>query len=169
MDATHLRNDGWDFLNLGYAVERADNTARLMDVKYYVLLPQVEYVGSGLDNYQWETLLRSMSAYRSYRWAYGGDLSAQRIAHFLILNTQCPRALLTSIQTVNTHIEQLARGYGQSSAALSMARGLLAEITEMTIEEALDEGLHEFLTRFIQEVAQLGGSISEVYFSGDQR
>ena len=72
IDATLLRNDGWDFLNLGYCLERADNTARLMDVKYYVLLPGIEYVGSGLDNYQWTTLLRAMSAHRAFHWAYVG-------------------------------------------------------------------------------------------------
>ena len=58
---TLLRNDGCDFLNLGYYLERGDNTARLIDVKYYVLLPAIDYVGSGLDNYQWTTLLRAMS------------------------------------------------------------------------------------------------------------
>jgi uncharacterized alpha-E superfamily protein len=86
IESTQLRNDGYRFMNLGYAVERADNTARLLDVKYYVLLPSVAYVGSGLDNYQWTTLLRAMSAHRAYNWAYGGELTAAQIAHFLILN-----------------------------------------------------------------------------------
>jgi uncharacterized alpha-E superfamily protein len=86
IDATLLRNDGWDFLNLGYYLERADSTARLMDVKYYVLLPRVDFVGSGLDNYQWTTLLRAMGAHRAFHWAYGGEVTAGKIAHFLILN-----------------------------------------------------------------------------------
>ncbi|MES2815028.1 MAG: alpha-E domain-containing protein, partial [Pseudomonadota bacterium] len=60
IDATLLRDDGFNFLNIGYYLERGDNTARLMDVKYYVLLPRVDFVGSGLDNYQWTTLLRAM-------------------------------------------------------------------------------------------------------------
>ena len=84
IEATLLRNDGWDFLNIGYSLERADNTARLMDVKYYVLLPRVEFVGSGLDNYQWTTLLRAMSAHRAFHWAYGGEVTAAKIADFLI-------------------------------------------------------------------------------------
>jgi uncharacterized alpha-E superfamily protein len=104
IDATLLRNDGWDFLNLGYCLERADNTARLIDVKYYVLLPGIEYVGSGLDNYQWTTLLRALSAHRAFHWAYGGEVTARKIAHFLILNPQCPRSLTSCVQGLNTHL-----------------------------------------------------------------
>ncbi|MBC7675526.1 MAG: alpha-E domain-containing protein, partial [Rhodoferax sp.] len=97
IDATLLRNDGYNFLNLGYYLERGDATARLMDVKYYVLLPRVEFVGSGLDNYQWTTLLRALSSHRAFHWAYGGEVTAGKIAHFLILNPQCPRALITCV------------------------------------------------------------------------
>jgi uncharacterized alpha-E superfamily protein len=90
IDATLLRNDGFNFLNIGYYLERGDNTARLMDVKYYVLLPRVDFVGSGLDNYQWTTLLRAMGAHRAFHWAYGGEVTAAKIADFLILNPQSP-------------------------------------------------------------------------------
>ena len=62
INATQLRNDGWHFMNLGYGLERADATARLLDVKYYVLLPRIEFVGSGLDTYQWQVILRALSA-----------------------------------------------------------------------------------------------------------
>ena len=77
-DATHLRNDGWDFLNIGYYLERADNTSRLIDVKYYVLLPSLDFVGSGLDNYQWTTLLRAMGSHRAFHWAVGGEVMRPR-------------------------------------------------------------------------------------------
>ncbi|MBC7157069.1 MAG: alpha-E domain-containing protein, partial [Rhodobacteraceae bacterium] len=122
IEATHLRNDGYDFLNLGFALERADNTARLLDVKYYVLLPQVDFVGSGLDNYQWMTLLRALSAHRAFHWAYGGEVTAAKIAHFLILNPQMPRSLLTSVDAAATHLDRLARGYGCTTAAQHRAR-----------------------------------------------
>ena len=85
-------------MNIGYYLERGDNTARLMDVKYYVLLPRVDFVGSGLDNYQWATLLRAMGAQRAFHWAYGGEVTAAKIAHFLILNPQCPRSLITCVE-----------------------------------------------------------------------
>ncbi len=169
IDATLLRNDGYDFLHLGYHLERADNTARLLDVKYFVLLPKVEFVGSGLDNYQWVTLLRALSAHRAFHWAYGGEVTAAKIAHFLILNPQCPRALITSVQGLNGHLDRLSRGYGRSTLAQATARGLLGEMAEMQVEQVFDEGLHEYLGRFIGQVADLSQHIHDSYLSGDQR
>ncbi|OWJ76355.1 MULTISPECIES: alpha-E domain-containing protein [Haematobacter] len=169
MDTTLLRNDGYDFLNLGFYLERADNTARLMDVKYYVLLPTVDLVGSGLDNYQWTTLLRAMSAQRAFHWAYGGDVTAAKIAHFLILNPQSPRSLLTCMHSANSHLDRLARGYGGTTDAQHISRRLLASLADTRVEEIFDEGLHEFLTRFIQDIAGLGHSVYEAYLSGDTR
>lgn len=167
--ATQLRNDGYRFMNLGYAVERADNTARLLDVKYYVLLPSVAYVGSGLDNYQWTTLLRALSAHRAYNWAYGGELSATQIAHFLILNPKFPRSLLSCCVEVNEHLDHLARMYDRSTTAQEAARKLLGELAEATMADVFDEGLHEFLSRMIFENAHLAGCIVDQYLTGDAR
>ena len=75
---TMLRNEIFDFSQIGTYVERADNTARILDVKYYVLLPSISWVGSTLDNYQWESILRSVSAHRSYRWVYEADYQADQ-------------------------------------------------------------------------------------------
>ncbi|MBL4916292.1 alpha-E domain-containing protein [Szabonella alba] len=169
IDATQLRNDGWDFLKLGYALERADNTARLIDVKYYVLLPQLEFVGSELDNYQWTTLLRAMSSHRAFHWAYGGDVTAKKIAHFLILNPQCPRSLITCIESANQHLDRLSRGYGRATDAQSQGRKLLAGLSELHTDDVFDEGLHEFLTRFIGENGNLGAAVHDSYLSGDIR
>jgi uncharacterized alpha-E superfamily protein len=169
IDATLLRNDGWDFLNLGYCLERADNTARLMDVKYYVLLPGIDYVGSGLDNYQWTTLLRAMSAHRAFHWAYGGEVTARKIAHFLILNPQCPRSLIACVDGLNTHLDRLARGYGRHTEAQTKARMVLADLVDGTVDGVFEEGMHEFLTRFIGEIATVAALVHEGYLSGDVR
>ena len=169
IDATLLRNDGWDFLNLGYCLERADNTARLMDVKYYVLLPGIDYVGSGLDNYQWTTLLRAMSAHRAFHWAYGGEVTARKIAHFLILNLQCPRSLIACVDGLNTHLDRLARGYGRQTDAQAKARMVLADLADGTVDGVFEEGMHEFLTRFIGEIATVAALVHEGYLSGDVR
>lgn len=169
IDASLLRNDGYDFLHIGYHLERADNTARLLDVKYYVLLPRVDFVGSGLDNYQWTMLLRALSVHRAFHWAYGGDVTAAKIAHFLILNRQCPRALITCIDGLNHHLDRLARGYGRSTPAQTAARRLMEELSETSVELVLEEGLHEFLTRFIREISSVGMRMGESYLSGDQR
>jgi uncharacterized alpha-E superfamily protein len=167
IDATLLRNDGYNFLNLGYYLERGDSTARLMDVKYYVLLPRADYVGSGLDNDQWSMLLRAMSAHRAFHWAYGGEITSAKIADFLILNPQCPRSLITCVAGMNNHIGRLAKHYGQTTPAQAAAARMLSELETLTADAIFDEGLHEFLSRFIRETAGLGGVIHDSYLSGD--
>jgi uncharacterized alpha-E superfamily protein len=169
IDATLLRNDGFNFLNIGYYLERGDNTARLMDVKYYVLLPRVEFVGSGLDNYQWTTLLRAMGAHRAFHWAYGGEVTAAKIAHFLILNPQSPRSLITCVAGIANHLGRIAKAYGRETGAQEMARDMLARLEGETVERIVEEGLHEYLTRFIGEAAGLGHAVHEAYLSGEMR
>ena len=90
---TILRNDTFYFNQLGTFLERADNTARILDVKYYVLLPHNELVGGEIDSAQWAAILRSVSAHRSYRWVYKDSYKPWRIADYLILNRQMPRSL----------------------------------------------------------------------------
>jgi uncharacterized alpha-E superfamily protein len=169
IDATLLRDDGYNLLNLGYYLERGDATARLLDVKYYVLLPKVEFVGSGLDNYQWTTLLRALSSHRAFHWAYGGEVTAGKIAHFLILNPQCPRALITCVAGMNNHLGRLAKLYGRETEVQRKAAALSAELETATVDTIFDEGLHEFLTRFIKETASLAAVVHETYLSGDVR
>lgn len=167
IDATLLRNDGYNFLNIGYYLERGDSTARLMDVKYYVLLPRADYVGSGLDNDQWSMLLRAMSANRAFHWAYGGEITSAKIAHFLILNPQCPRSLITCVAGMNNHLTRLAKLYGRETPAQEAAAQLLSALENQSTEQIFEEGLHEFLTRFIGEAASLGAIIHDAYLSGD--
>ena len=169
MDATLLRNDGYSFLNLGFALERADNTARLIDVKYYVLLPSVDFVGSGLDNYQWQTLLRAFSATRAFHWAYGGEVTAAKIAHFLILNRQSPRSLISATEAAMDHLDALSHNYHKSGPAQMRARAMVGELAETRTEDIFDEGLHEFLTRFIREVGELSEMVHNAYLSGEAR
>ncbi len=166
IEATQLKNDGYDFLNIGFALERADATARILDVKYFVLLPEVDYVGSGLDNYQWYTILRAMSAQRAFAWAYGGEVTPTKIADFLILNRKSPRSLISSSEDALSHLERLARGYGTSGEAQTLSRNVVGELCESRIEDVFDEGLHEFLTRFIQDVGRLTTAIQRDYLLG---
>ena len=95
-----------------HLVERADNTARILDVKYYVLLPSVSWVGSTLDNYQWESILRSVSAHRSYRWVYEAEYRPTNIADYLILNGRMPRSLTFCYRNLAEHLRFRAEDYG---------------------------------------------------------
>jgi uncharacterized alpha-E superfamily protein len=167
-EGTHLQNDGYDFLNLGYYLERGDNTARLLDVKYYVLLPTTDMVGGSVDTYQWTTLLRALSAYRAFHWAYRGEYSPRKIAHFLILNAACPRSLLHCLEHVGHHLERLHRQYGGGTVAHDRFHGVFGELAEAQVEDIVEEGLHEFLTRFINQSAALGQDVADGYLFGGQ-
>ena len=161
-----LRLDGYDFYNMGTYIERADNTARLLDIKYYVLLPTIDMIGGSVDTYQWTTLLRALSAYRAYYWIYGGDYSADRIADFLVLNSACPRSLKFSITQVAHHLEMLGENYGSSSEAQTFALKLRDELAAISISEIVEEGLHEFLQSFISSNNQLTEKISQSFLFG---
>ncbi|ARC36282.1 alpha-E domain-containing protein [Paracoccus yeei] len=168
INATQLRSDGWHFINLGYSLERADATSRLLDVKYFVLLPRVEFVGSGLDNYQWQVILRALSAHRAFHWAYGGDITASKVADFLILNGESPRSLLTSLYEAVWNLEGLVRRYGEGVPATASvkARQTLESLMARDIDAIFDEGLHEFLTWFIGEIGAISDAVHDDYFSG---
>ncbi len=160
---TTLRNEGYNFSRMGTFIERADNTARILDVKYYVLLPSVSYVGSSLDNTQWESILRSVSAYRAFGWAYDAEISAANIADFLILNSQLPRSLHYCYEKICSNLGYLGRQYGQTTAAHETAANTLKSLQRGSIEEIMDTGLHEFIEEFIRQNNQLGIDISESY------
>jgi len=106
-----LRNELYNFARIGTFIERADNTARILDVKYYVLLPSVSHVGSSLDNAQWESILRSVSAHRAYKWAYDPEYTPANIADFLILNGQMPRSLAYCYDKIVSNMGYLGAAY----------------------------------------------------------
>ncbi|MBX9450314.1 MAG: alpha-E domain-containing protein [Neoaquamicrobium sediminum] len=160
---TMLRNEIFDFAQLGIYVERADNTARILDVKYYVLLPSISWVGSSLDNYQWESILRSVSAHRSYRWVYEADYKATNIADFLILNRRMPRSLAYCYHMIAESLDFLAEDYGQQHDCHGTLAGIRAKLKPGSIASIFDGGLHEFLSDFIISNNRLGNEVAENY------
>lgn len=160
---TMLRNEIFDFAQLGSYVERADNTARILDVKYYVLLPSVSWVGSSLDNYQWESILRSVSAHRSYRWVYEGDYRPTHIADFLILNRRMPRSLAFCYRMIAESLNLLAEEYGERHACHATLDDIGRRLKPGTIGAIFDGGLHEFLSDFIRCNNRLGNEVAQDY------
>lgn len=158
-----LRNDIYNFSRIGTFIERADNTSRILDVKYYVLLPAVSQVGSSLDNMQWESILRSVSAHRSYGWVYDGEHRPANIADFLILNGRMPRSLAYSYSKIVSNLHYLEREYGQRPQAIDTAETINAMLTRGSIGDIMDHGLHEFLEEFITRNNQLNMDISQGY------
>ena len=110
---TMLRNDAYWFSRLGVYLERADNTARILDVKYHVLLPAQEHVGGPLDYFQWAAILRSVSALTAYHWVYRESLKPWLVADLLILNDQMPRSLASCYENLVRYLDDIAVAYGR--------------------------------------------------------
>jgi uncharacterized alpha-E superfamily protein len=160
---TMLRSENFYFSLLGTYIERADNTARIVDVKYYVLLPSVAYVGSTLDNYQWESLLRSVSAHRSYRWVYDAEYKPANVTDFLILNQRMPRSLAFCYRNIADNLARLADDYGARTEPHELADITLGSLQSRTVSQIINSGLHEFLLEFISQNNRIGNSIAEAY------
>lgn len=160
---TILRNDTYYFSQLGTFLERADNTARILDVKYYVLLPSTNMIGSGVDNAQWEAILRSVSAHRSYRWVYKDSYRSWRIADYLILNRAMPRSLRACYGEIDKTLDELSSLYGEQKPCLSTAKSILSILNKGDIDTIFQSGLHEFLLDFIARNNRVAHEISEAY------
>lgn len=163
LHGTMLRNDIYDFCILGQFIERMDSTARIIDVKYFALLPSPSFVGSRLDNVQWETILRSVSAHRSFRWASEGDYNAPNIAKFLILDRRMPRSLAFCIACIVDNLTYLAEDYDQRTTSLELAEALQKRIKGRDIGSIFDEGLHEFLSSVLSDTTRIGVQIEQDY------
>jgi uncharacterized alpha-E superfamily protein len=164
---TILRNDTFYFSQLGTFLERADNTARILDVKYFVLLPNYQMIGSSVDNLQWASILRSVSAHRSYRWVYRHAYKPWNIADYLILNAEMPRSLKACYLEIEQAVAGLQKFYHQADACIPSAKETLAMLENENIDRIFQSGLHEFLTDFLARNNRLGHQISTVYhFNG---
>lgn len=163
LHGTMLRNDIYDFCRIGTFIERIDNTARIIDVKYYSLLPAPSFVGSRIDNVQWETILRSVSAHRSFRWAAEGEFSAPAIANFLILDRRMPRSLSFCMAEIISNLSYLEAEHNRRMPCHDLAESMRARIKDKDIDAIFDEGLHEFLGSVIRDNATLGFQIEQDY------
>jgi uncharacterized alpha-E superfamily protein len=164
---TMLRNDAFFFTQLGTFLERADSTARILDVKYHVLLPRNEGVGGPLDHGHWESILRALSALRAYHWVYHEPLAPWRIADLLILRPEMPRSLVACFGQVVGYLDRLAECQGGRRGECHRRAGEIhARLRFGRIDEIFQSGLHDFLTRFIDDGARLGRDIGELYLLG---
>ena len=160
---TMLRNDAYWFSRLGVFMERADNTARILDVKYHLLLPPQEHIGGPLDYFQWAAILRSVSALTSYHWVYRESLKPWLVADLLMLNEQMPRSLASCYVHLVEHLDNIARIYGRQGQSQRHARSIRTRLQNSRMEEIFQRGLHEFIDAFIADNNRLGMLITEQY------
>ena len=162
---TMLRNDAYWFSRLGVHLERADNTARILDVKYHMLLPAQEKVGGPLDYFQWAAILRSVSALTAYHWVYRESLKPWLIADLLILKDQMPRSLASCYDNLVRFLDAIAHAYGRQGAAQRHARAMHARLEHSRMTEIFQHGLHEFITEFIIDNNRLDGAVTKQYLT----
>ncbi len=161
---TMLRNENYYFSQLGNFIERADNTARILDVKYFILLPKPSDVGSEVDMQQWAQILRSVSAHRAYRWFYHDSrYRPWLVAEFLILREEMPRSLVFSYQWINTALEGLGNLHGKRYECHDMVAQSLAKLRAGKMDDIFQSGLHEYISAFVADNRALSASIAQTY------
>ena len=159
---TMLRNEIYDYSRLGTFIERADNTARILDVKYYVLLPSISAVGSSIDNVQWETILRATSARGGFRMEYGNSFDPKDIAHFLILDGRMPRSLDFCFNQILTNLKFLDSG-GPQMPSYTKADMIQRRFLSHDIDAIFDFGLHEYIQELLRLIGELARQIEIDY------
>jgi uncharacterized alpha-E superfamily protein len=157
------RDDAYEFARLGTHMERADSTARILDVKYHVLLPSVKDVGGAVDYYQWSAVLRSVSAFEAYRKVYRDVITPLKLAELLILRDDIPRSLRFCLRQVHETLGHVQNA--QSGETLRRAGEVLSELQYGRISEIFASGLHEYLTEFLQSMQDLSVHIQRSFFS----
>ncbi|VWX36633.1 conserved hypothetical protein [Limnobacter sp. 130] len=160
---TMLKDDAFRFIRLGTFLERADNTARLLDVKFHSMpfspLANLNTADPHADYYHWAAILRSVSAFETYRKVYRDVITPDRVAELLILRDDMPRSLLASLNEVCANLEMIRNDYSASTER--RAGKLRAELLYSQIDDILQMGLHAYLTNFLERVNDLGNRISK--------
>jgi len=169
-EGTFFRDESWYFYSVGRWLERADQTTRLLDIKYHQLLPRGTDIGSAFDLGQWNSVLRSAAAYHAYRRAHSRAMGPATIASFLLQNRAFPRSVALCVNDIDRTLHELKSRYGLrgGSAALERADDLRAELTGRPIEQVLALGLHEFLDLLQTMLGRLTEDIAEDFFHRDE-
>jgi len=165
-ESTMMHNEGWYFYRMGRFIERADKTSRILDVKYFILLPREDYVGTAFDALQWAALLRSASALDMYRKQYH-QLTPLNIANFLFFEPDFPRSVKYCLRECDSAIHNITGAPFESYSTLAERQlGILrAEIEYADVNEIIEAGLHEYIDNFQFKLNKVGDAISNSFFA----
>lgn len=165
-EVTMVRTKGYHFMRSGKFIERADNIARILDVKYHIPLPRIEDVGNPLDIYQWKTLLDSTASYEAYLKYYNIKIVPIQIAELLVLNPLLPRSLLYCMEQTLNSIKEISHVKEKFFANKSEQKvgKIYYQLAYTSIEEIFFFGLHEYLTNFINDLINVGDEINQTFF-----
>ncbi len=164
-DSTMSHSEGWHFSRMGRFLERADKTSRILDVKYFILLPDLKDIGTPMDAVQWGALLESTSALQMYR-KFHGRIIPLKVADFLILDRLFPRSMHFCIIRVEESLHAVtgeAEG-GFSNPAEKLVGRLKAELDYMHIDDVIAQGMHQFIDGFQSQMNDVGKAIHQSFF-----
>jgi uncharacterized alpha-E superfamily protein len=162
-DATMSHDEGWEFIQLGKYLERADRTSRILDIKYHILLPTGEQIGGNVDTIQWMAVLKSCSALEPYRKHYRGQVEPWKVVEFLVKNPTFPRSVLFCVNSVDESLHKITgvdRGdFNYKVEAERLSGKLLADLSYITIAEIFQFGLHQYLDRMQLRLIEISKAI----------
>jgi uncharacterized alpha-E superfamily protein len=162
-DATMSHDEGWEFIQLGKYLERADRTSRILDIKYHILLPTGEQIGGNVDTIQWMAVLKSCSALEPYRKHYRGQVAPWKVVEFLVKNATFPRSVIFCVNSVDESLHKITgvdRGdFNYKVEAERLSGKLLADLSYITIEEVFEFGLHQYLDRMQLRLMEISKAI----------
>lgn len=156
--------EGWHFIRIGQLIERADKTARILDVKYFLLLPGLDYVDSPLDTVEWGAVLKSATAFEMYRKRFH-RANFHDVADFLIFDTEFPRSVAFCLRQALVSLEEIAALHGGESTALKQVRKLHQWLQNQNIEDVWKAGLHEFIDDFQSRNNAIDQAVYESFFA----
>ncbi|AIB14702.1 hypothetical protein ABAZ39_22660 (plasmid) [Azospirillum argentinense] len=168
-EGTFYRDQGWYFYQLGKYIERADQTTRLLDIKYHTLLPSPVVVGSTLDMSQWTTVLRSAAGYHAFRRVYPRGMSPTTVAGFMMFNEGFPRSVVMCVRQIDGLLTRLKSRYTlrNGSEAMEKVDELLGALLTRPIEEVIQLGLHEYLDGVQAQLCGITNEIGRAFFGQD--
>lgn len=163
-DSTMTHGEPWQFCQLGRMLERADKTTRILDVKYFMLLPSPEDVGTNIDVIQWSALLRSASAFEMYQQRFG-TISPTHIVNFLVFDKLFPRAVRHCLMHVESALASIVGGTPESDQQTSLVlRSLLCHLEEIDAEGVVEAGMHEFIAELQDGLNRIGTKLNSAFF-----
>jgi uncharacterized alpha-E superfamily protein len=164
-DDTMNHGEGWHFSRLGRFLERADKTSRILDVKYFILLPDVRHVGTAYDDVQWGALLRATGGLNAYRQIFG-RITPANVAEFLLFDRRFPRSVLFSLTAALNSLNAIngTQGGTYRDKAEQLLGKLCAEQSFMDISAVFESGLHQFTDQLQIDINHVNDAVSQIFF-----
>lgn len=164
-DSTLVHGEGWEFMQFGKFLERADNTSRILDLKYHILLPRGERVGGAVDTIQWSYVLKSCSGYEAFCKVRPGDITPWDVAEFLILNDRFPRSIRFCVEALDAALHRISGCDRQhfSNEAERLSGRLTGDLHYETIANIFGKGLHEYLDSIQLRLIEIGSAAHRTY------